>query len=1023
MFKIYNASAGSGKTTNLVIEYLTLCFKDLRKYKNILAITFTNNATAEMKSRIIQTLETFAFSDYATLNSSQKVIFNKVAEHLHLSPIEMKEKSIKLLQNILYDYADFSISTIDSFFQRIIRAFALDIGINLNYNLEIQLDDFYTQTIDILLNRISKDNPDLSKRVLAIVENKMDEKGSWNIERDLLNFMPVIYNEKSYIPLKAFEKMSPEELQTNCQKLLENHRLLKHEIKKLAATGEDYIKESGLSENDFIGKSTGMYTWFTRFSQNIDKFPLCKYFDLAIEQGSFAKNPERLPADLNDKILRLYEELRDKHKMHATYGIITKNLTSLMIMVDLKLIMDEIKERDNLFYLQEANFEIYDKIKDEDAPYIYEKLGNKYGYFFIDEFQDTSEMQWANMLPLIKNALSQSYSPYENETGEVILFGDIKQAIYRFRNGDSSLLYNLSKEEGYQNSINPLDEDAKNFQLCNLTHNYRSAKSIIEFNNLFFKFLAGEEKIGLTFLYEYYQDVEQIIPESNDVTGFVSIQFDPKTEENYFDTQTLLAIEDAQNRGYQLSDIAILSTNNKMGTHLGRLLNEHNIPVISSESLLISSSDKISAMVAMLKFVLNEKDSISKLLIYKYLQDINQQEGINIEEINDNNLFTEFLNRHDIHPERKRLNRLPIYTLVKEICKIFSFDATDAYIAAFLDIVFQYEGKKGKELIQFLDWWEEQQGKLSLSSSEGINAVTISTIHKAKGLEYPIVIFPITQYKTTSNNPVIWHQNLEENSLLPYYLLKITSAASNSNFSEYYNWEKASSDLDIVNLLYVVHTRAKHGLYIITKNFNEGNYSKELNLFIKNNIDKFSPDDEYRYWFGDYDFSIQPKKEDLHTSIVPSLKQLYFSDFTPDFLVSSSKDFETPEQKAGIAVHNFLSSLKEFPQTLAEIDAMEISTESDYSETIKNALRRIMSDNELRPYFAKGLKVLNEVTIATAEGSLRRPDRIVFLPEEVMVIDYKTGREKEEYTKQIDIYCSLLKEMGYSNVSGKIIYL
>jgi hypothetical protein len=284
-----------------------------------------------------------------------------VAGNLNISSIEVKEKSKKLLQNILYDYADFSISTIDSFFQRIIRAFALDIGINLNYNLEIQLDDFYAQTIDILLNRISKENKELSNRVLAIVENKMDEKGTWNIEYDLLNFMPVIYDEKSYIPLKAFEKMSPEELQPNCQKLLDEHRLLKNEIKKLAATGEEYIKESGLSENDFLGKSRGIYAWFTRLSQNIDKLPTCSFFENAIEKGSFAKNPKLLPAELNDKILHLYEELVNKHKVHKTYSIITKNLTSLMIMVDLKLIMDEIKERDNLFYLQEANFEIYDK--------------------------------------------------------------------------------------------------------------------------------------------------------------------------------------------------------------------------------------------------------------------------------------------------------------------------------------------------------------------------------------------------------------------------------------------------------------------------------------------------------------------------------------------------------------------------------------------------------------------------------------------------------------------------------------
>lgn len=1026
MFKLYNSSAGSGKTTHLVIEYLTLCFKNVQNYKKILAITFTNNATAEMKSRIIETLKVFSFQPVNELSSAQQVIYNHIKNVLSLSDEEMNRKAKELLREILYNYADFSISTIDSFFQRIIRAFALDLGLNLNYNVEIQLDEFYAQTVDLLINRISTENVSLTKRVMEIVNKKMDETGRWFIERDLQSFMSVIYDEKSFEALKALEQISPEKLAEIRKKLLAQLYKIKEELIELAQQGDEKIKSTNLDKDKFYWGTKGIFNCFSKFLKSFS-LPWNKYIKEAIEDRErITKDATLISEALNKEIITIYNNIRELFSSYKKFESYTKNITSLMIMVDLKSIMNEIKERDNLFYLQETNFKIFDNIKDEETPYIYEKLGNRYGYFFIDEFQDTSKMQWENLLPLLKNALSQSYAN-DNETGDVILFGDMKQAIYRFRNGDSSLFYQLSSKEGYQQTINPNDSSGENYCLTYLDTNYRSASAIIDFNNRFFEFYK-KNKMKDSSIINYYEHVEQKIPaHSKKREGFVAITFAPEetdfTLEEFIKEKAKWAIEDATSRGYRFSDIAILTTNNRMGAYLGRFLSSNKIPVISSESLLLGASHKINAIIAFMRFILNEKDEIAKLFLFKY---VSESKGFSLSQFNqyaEGSLFITFLKSHNIDIDRNYLQQLPLYTLTKEVCKMLSFTEEDAYISAFLEHVLLYETKKGKELVQFLGWWNEHQDSLSLSSSGKIDAVTISTVHKAKGLEYPIVIFPITQYKETNNTRQIWHKNSEEGAdTLPYYLLPILKDG-HPDFAHYYETESALSLLDNMNLLYVAHTRPTDGMYIITKSHQKkGNYSKELATFIKENADSFKSEEEDNcFYFGNQHFKINEQESSDNKQPINNLS---FSDFSPiDSLISSSE--MSAEQKKGIMIHDFLSHLDQFPQTLEEIEKMELQHyDAEEQLQIRNTLSSIVNDASLRPYFAHHLRVKKEVTIVMPNGEIRRPDRIVFMPDgEVVVIDYKTGQEHELYQEQIDNYCRLLREMGYSKVSGKLIYL
>jgi ATP-dependent exoDNAse (exonuclease V) beta subunit len=1033
MFTLYNASAGSGKTTHLVIEYLTLCFRDIEKYRNILAITFTNNATAEMKQRIVETLTVFAFQKYEQFNGSQKAIFDKIKNNLQLNNAEIEKKANLLLENILYDYANFSISTIDSFFQRIIRSFALDLGLNLNFNIKIQLDEFYTQAIDTLLNRISSENKELSDRVLEVVKIKMEETGNWNVEKELLNFLPIIYNERAYQPLKAFEDVSASELHEESKKLFATINEIKNNILHLAEEGNRCIKNLSDQSNDFHYGKNGIFGWFEKIIASDGKnVKVGANITKAIEEkGAFTKNGMDVQSGDFEKLSSLvYTIIEESNKLNSQLSI-SKNLKLLLLLVDLKKIMDEIKMRDNLFYLSETNAKIFDNIKDEETPYIFEKLGNRYGYFFIDEFQDTSKMQWENLLPLLKNALSQHYYPFPDETGKVILFGDMKQAIYRFRNGDASLFKELSTADGYKKIINPNDKNCEQYDLQTLDTNYRSYKYVVDFNNRFFLFLKSlqeDEKVKFPLAEEYYRAVEQKIGNESG-TGFVSIQFKTE-EEEYLNKKVREAVDDAISKGFSYKEIAILTRGNDLGSQLGQLLTKKSIPVISADSLLLASSDKVNVVISTLQILANRENKIAILFIIQHLlrQDISNIPPAAWED--SYNFLLETFKKQGINFNPKSLIKLPLYSLVSEICRIFNFSQSDAYIAEFLETIFQFENNKGKELFQLLLWWEEEKGNLSLSSAEGMNAVTVSSIHKAKGLEYPIVILPIQSYKAQATQSSFWYKNEDEESVFPYYLINCTKQLEDTKFEEKYNEEMEISAIDQLNILYVGHTRAKKGLYIITgdKEESRGNYAKFLHLFINHETENSNfifDEEKNKYWFGNKDFKNEKIAEDYKTDD-PTLFSLSFTQFNFNQLITTSAVTLSEEQEMGIYVHNYLSQLQTFPQTAEEIEKIDFSAEDKiYIPAIKKALLKIVNDKNLAPYFSndKSIRAYNEMTITNAHGELKRPDRIVFLENEVKVFDYKTGKELPVYQQQLDSYCQLLREMGYENVSGQIIYL
>ena len=1062
MFKTYMASAGAGKTTSLVAEYLTICLRNDQspaRFRNILAVTFTNNATAEMKSRIVLTLQKFAFLPQSEWGKSENGIAGMVKKALpNLTDTQLQQRSEKLLAEILYDYPNFSISTIDSFFQRIVRAFAFELGISMSYEVEVTLDDCFQQTVDLLLNRISKENPDLRDAVMELVEEQMTDNGSWRIEKRLLGLLGVIYGDETAAkPLSALS--ATDQLKECLKRQSERIKEARERLLQVSEGANTFLKSIGLEASDLVrGKGSGsIYCWFTGFKPFSRKSYTCLN---DLDDASFVKEKVANAEELNAKIIARCKELLEAQEAFGRINVLYGRMKTLSLLFDLKSIMDEIRERDNKFFLSDTNYKIHSEIEGCDTPFIFEKIGNRYRYFFIDEFQDTSRMQWENMIPLLRNALSFS-------DGEVILFGDVKQAIYRFRNGDAQLLTDLSAEEATDEYLNLMPNDVKcsRREMVPMKTNYRSDGNIVNFNNVFFESLSGlcgamkEDTSGTHSFAEFYelfyQAVAQDVKEGNEGKGVVCVRFmgekDVKLE--YFEKQVNAAVADALDKGYRLRDIAVLTSSNDDGTFLGQTLSNAGYQVISSESLMLRTSPEVNLILAVLGYVCRPDDKLAQYIIAHYVlnrrnEDVSSKLEKLMPQLGNVLKFREFMADYGVNLKRWQLAGKPLFTLVTEILRLFSINEADAFVIALMDNILDYLKTQNGEVASFLDWWERKGSGLALKAPTGLDAITISTIHKAKGLQYPVVILPFTQYGQSLTKKDYWYAKEDEE--VPYLLLKMGKSLGDLGLGDVYDREEMLSVMDSLNKIYVAQTRAENRLYILTgrQDSSRGNYNLMLHDFVKKSMDEGfekvrfvqDEDDELCFWWGNRDERRvdKGKKEDCQCD---AITRMYCAGFDPEDLSTHVVKAETREQEVGNAIHDYLSQQEHFPLTLEEVERWEMPAAQPCADEIRAALRCIARHTEWHPYFADGVKVLNEVSILPTRQFIRdsapdsevqprityRPDRVVQLEDGVVVLDYKTGHPTEAakaaYEQQVATYVELLSAMALGPVRGEVLYL
>jgi ATP-dependent exoDNAse (exonuclease V) beta subunit len=1028
-FKIFNASAGSGKTYTLTKAYLKLLFQsdNYTEFKNILAITFTNKAVGEMKARIILMLKVFSTHD---MGEEVHPMMIAICEELSVTKRFLKTKSSHILKHIVHNYGAFEISTIDGFTHRVIRTFAHDLHLPVNFEVELDQDRLLTEAVDALIAKAGTDKT-LTDTLVDFAIEKTDDDKSWDISYDFNQIAKLLVNENDIIELEKLEDKSLKDFKDLKKDVYNRIKSIETAIINSSSEILTLIEESGLQFDDFSRKSLPNHFLNLKNGRT----------DLSFEsnwQTDLIEGQPLYPKRVSDYIVSIIESLQPQLAESFNYTkslvldlkflkSIYRNITPLSVLNAIQNELNQIKNQQNKILISEFNHIISKEIKDQPTPFIYERLGEKFRHYFIDEFQDTSKMQWENLVPLLDNAIS-------GPNGSAMLVGDAKQAIYRWRGGDPEQFIGL-----YNKNNNPFFVDAV---VENLDTNYRSARAIVEFNNSFFKFL-GETFFENSDYAELYENAPQHShlqsPGYVDLT-FLDIKKEDDTTELYVNA-VLETIKQCRANGYDLSDICVITRKRKEGVAIAEYLSDNGINITSSETLLLKNSEKVGALHSTLKLLLQPQNDILKIEVLSFIANIQGIEdkhafyGIHLKQ--DLNAFFKSLNHIGIHLNGDLLLQMPLYELVEHLIRAFKLENTsDAFLQFYLDTVLEFTQTQNSDISAFVSYFEEQHDKLSVVLPDHLNAVQIMTIHKSKGLEFPIVIFPFADldiYKEVS--PRIWFP-VDKNVYNTFESLLLNYNKDVEHFKEIgkqIHMEHTSQlQLDNINLLYVVLTRAAEQLYIISKKDLDSkglpNSKTFSGLFISYLQHRGSwLDSELHYSFGERPIKKVGSEalEARPLNLISTPKESH----NLSIITKSGLLWDTQQEQAiekGNLIHLILSKIK--TEDDVEFAFEELISSGDLNtqnlESTKRAVKELIHHPELTRYFNTTSKVYNERDIITETGELLRPDRLnIDAQNNVVIIDYKTGEKQAHHKSQINAYQTVLEAMNLTISKKLLIYI
>jgi len=1055
---IYKSSAGSGKTYNLVSEYLRLVIPDPWRYKHILAITFTNKATEEMKSRIVQALFRLAnLTEEQQEQDAQYQMLQQVLVQQGKEQLSVQQQAQKALSLILNDYGSFSVSTIESFMQRIIRSFTRELNIQLGYEIEMKQDVVLNSIVDAVLMEAGQKQT-LTRLFQGFIDQKLEEEKSWHVEIDVKKLGRELFQEQfQELSIQSGEETDPLETTLSFDsRLWAIRKNFENGMRDISRKALALIQRYGLSVEDFFRKSSGPAGYLYRIGQagKVDRYKPNSYAMQAYHQPEkwytkSAAAPLRAQieavvanglGDLLAEAIHLYES----QSMAYTSAIeVHKTLYSFGLIHELEKQLKHYRRENNLLLISDTNFLLGSIIRgQEDAPFIFEKVGTRYQYYLLDEFQDTSNMQWENLFPLIADALAQG-------TG-ALMVGDVKQSIYRWRNGNMRLLMDGAEKR--------LLELGQSIQLQHLTHNWRTAKAVVAFNNQFFRRASQalsqqfEQEDHEQIFIRAYETVEQQAQKSN-IEGYVRIEAfpgrkpkDPPETPSWQELamqRCLEIINELKADGFEGKDIMLLVRRNREGIAIAEYLQQHEVKVNSAESLLVASHPGVQLLTAALKHLQNESNPVAAAAVRYYHARMQQQRQI------DHQVFghTQKIVEH-FDAQKDALRKLPLYACVQRLQHIFpKLAEPNAYVQGFLEAVHSYCSSQDTSISGFLDWWEAEKQTRAIAGTSDPDAVQIMTIHKAKGLEFPVVILPFAEWNMPPDSrDIIWVKSprLSPYQAFEYIPLQPSGKLEETYFRHEYQQELIMSYLDNLNLLYVAFTRPQYRLYVLTKAQEppkngiksishllatvatprqlNGNFLQEAPLlFETGSPHKISPKPtEGADIAGKQVFTLS---EHPQTDI--DLNQVVGIRYSSNRFVKS--DILTRQERitAGELLHEALAHLRT-PQELEP--ALEKLLHKGYLTpqqlpTLKAQLRQVVSHPLAAGWYDGSWEVRNECEIITHRGEVLRPDRIMLKDQLALVVDYKSGQENPRHHRQVKGYMQALKEMGYSTVKGYVYYI
>ncbi len=1094
MLNIYKASAGSGKTYSLAGEFILESFRkqtfsisqeesfnafdDATAFSRILAVTFTNKAAGEMKERIIRELDNLSLGlskDYA----------DRISKKYNLSQQEIIKRALKIRNAILHNYSDFNLKTIDSFVQRVLRSFCYDININSGFST-ISDEAVVLSDLTDMLFKLSDNDKYLKKQLLSLAEKNIKDGVNWNFRTQVETIAKLIFSEK----YKEFEMQRAEMKENGMSEEKEKDFFnLSNEMvnavydnflskasnisKRAAETINNICKIYGTSYED-LGKDVKNLCSFI-----INKLSGGELSDTAIKMSDndnnwLNKKPTTIQKTvvpvLRDKLFPILSEAVDfiekNGKDFLTAKIIRKDFNAFILIGEIAKLLPEYRKENRVIMISDAAAFLDKIISGNDAPFIYEKTGNRFDHIFIDEFQDTSPFQWNNFRPLIENSISQGFFN--------MIVGDVKQAIYRFRGGDWSLL-----NSGVQSQIPP-----NNIQINSLEVNYRSKKNIIDFNNAIFLSAVetiekhSDKDLDLDFqeLNLIYSGSYQKLPKDKNRSGgkvnTVFFEEEKNSEEETFKIKALTKVAQEINllikNGVKAKKICVLVRKKDEAAATVKFLMQYQnqtenaaiYDVISSDSLYVANSLAVKVMVNAMKYFLNKEDKFAKaemLRNYCVLKNKNIGDEIIFNAVNDETFLKEFMPKN--FEDFFSLNSdLPLYDISEKISVFFDLDQEEGdleYLRTFQDCVLNFTRQYSSDLNKFVLWWEQSGIKTAIQPSDNQDAVNVMTVHKSKGLDFSIVFVPFCNWKMEDVNSLnanyIWVEAPKESCFksLPPMPVKYSSQMLKTYFKDFYVKEKRNLYADSLNLLYVALTRAVDELHIYCQKPDE-------------KTNKITTVSDLLYYAITEEKNKQTKEETI------SLSEFYNSDSlellidknhnlqegrkandrTKGFKLKSFKNFNWEDRlqiktnssdffieqstflqeriNYGLFMHEVFSqieTLEDYPQVLSDMKLHGRITQEQLLD-LTQKLEDAFSVEIVKNWFSKDWKeILTERALLTQEGDIRIPDRVLIGETQTVVIDFKFGKELEEYKNQIIQYATLLKKMKYKNIKAYLFYV
>lgn len=1014
---IYKASAGSGKTYTLTQEYLRLVLRPGTSMRQILAITFTNAASADMKRKIVEALAQLASGKYADW---EKLLWKKDTHE------SLQKRAWNILRTVLHQYQDFSVKTIDSFVQNLIKPFAFELGLPQNYTPNIEEKRLAEEITQRIIDDCGKPGMEFSTDFLhRFLDHQNELDKSLDISKTLLNVVKRLFSEDSFDAIQNIGGIKSEQFNRIIDKLKKHREDFEKTVRELLKKGREVIEKNKLESTDFHGGVHSIHAWFfkTISEEEIDPKLLKSFAEpnntviKGVEKGILK---ESSPAGA--ALLEVYQSLHALDvSTHLLLSEVQNSIYALALVNRAQEILQEIKDNTSIIPISEFNKRIDQALATENNNFIFERSGARYKHIFIDEFQDTSLLQWKNLKPLLEENLSQG--------NECLIVGDPKQSIYRFRNADMEQFVDLCEGKGKMA-----------VEVHNLQSNWRSEPGIIAFNNDFYRFIVerSDEKIQAVFKdhEQYVKNQTKQLPKPDPQAVRICLAKKMKGEylEEWYLNETLEIV-----KKFPPGEVTVLCGQNRYCTLVANHLVANGIPVSTSDSLILSTHLGLNLLIQSLKYIDTHQDFHKGMCFV-----LARQMGLWKQEKNGEDFHEEWKSKHTKSVFAALIQackeQADVYDTVESVLRFWNMSSKpDQFILTFLDLV---QSNRFNSIAALVDWWEEYATQTSVSPTQNQGCVNVMSVHKSKGLEFNVVVMPFIKDSSLHYDSLFWTSPdvLPQEIGLRSSLIRYVNLVDSGQTGQDMEHEKKLIEIDNLNRLYVGTTRARKKLFLLCAEPDKKSQRFSAPAFIS-----FFADEHPEYLEKIEDGSVllpetEPEAEETEikseATETKTPKQKASPTAPETSLVSWRNRMQsarieteenTPEREWGNFIHAILSGIDTANDTHLK-QALQAGL-NDYpqfrgrKEQAADFIKTVLENPLLKPYFGKDYHIKSETVIRDGEGKTHIPDRVAIKDDTAVVIDYKTGAPHKSHAEQVHQYMSLLQQMGLNCKQGFLVYI